>query len=71
VGRGFRRHGATRLLEVEVGGRQVEATVAPTVRVANGTPVAVRFDRARLFPALGGAVDCRPPKSHQVGEYSI
>ena len=71
VVRGFRRHGATRLLEVEVGGRQVEATVAPTVRVANGTPVAVRFDRARLFPALGGAVDCRPPKSHQVGEYSI
>ncbi|MEP9378905.1 sulfate/molybdate ABC transporter ATP-binding protein [Aquabacter sp. CN5-332] len=68
---GFRRHGATRLLEVEVGGGRVEANIAPTVRVPNGAKVSVRLDRARLFPRAGGAVDCRPPRAHQVGEYAI
>ena len=71
VVRGFRRHGATRLLEVEVGGGLVEANVTPAVRVPAGTKVSVRFDRARLFPSAGGAVDCRPPKAHQTGEYAI
>lgn len=69
--RGLRRHGATRLLEVEVGGAVVEANVAPAVRALAGTRVAVRFDRARLFPASGGAVDCRAPRIHQTGEYII
>ncbi len=68
---GFRRHGATRLLELDVGGGRVEATVAPSARVPNGTKVSVRLDRSRLFPSAGGAVDCRPPRAHQVGEYAI
>ncbi|TCT00523.1 sulfate/molybdate ABC transporter ATP-binding protein [Aquabacter spiritensis] len=68
---GFRRHGSTRLLEVEVGGGRLEASIAPTVRVPNGAKVSVRLDRARLYPRGGGAVDCRPPRAHQAGEYAI
>ncbi len=71
VVRGFRRHGAIRRLTVEVAGGQVEADISPAVHAANGTKVAVRFQRARLFPAAGGGVDCRPPAAHQTGEYAI
>ncbi len=67
----YRRHGAIRRLELEVGGAHVEADVAPTAKVPEAGKVAVRFDRARLFPASGPGVDCRPPASHQVGEYAI
>ncbi|WP_127089874.1 sulfate/molybdate ABC transporter ATP-binding protein [Aquabacter cavernae] len=68
---GFRRHGATRLLGVDLGGGTVEATITPTIKVPNGAPVSVRFDRARFYPDAGGAVDCRPPRAHWTGEYAI
>lgn len=68
---GFRRHGATRLLEVDLGGGRAEANIPPTVRVPNGAKVSVRLDRARFYPAAGGAADCRPPRAHEVGEYAI
>ncbi|MEP9366826.1 sulfate ABC transporter ATP-binding protein [Xanthobacter sp. VNH20] len=67
----YRRHGAIRRLELVVGGAHVEADVAPTAKVPEAGKVSVRFDRGRLFPASGPGVDCRPPASHQVGEYAI
>ncbi|MFG1463526.1 sulfate/molybdate ABC transporter ATP-binding protein [Xanthobacter sp. DSM 24535] len=67
----YRRHGAIRRVELSVGGARVEADVAPTAKVPQAGKVSVRFDRARLFPATGPGVDCRPPVSHQVGEYAI
>ncbi|HSI39730.1 MAG TPA: sulfate/molybdate ABC transporter ATP-binding protein [Xanthobacteraceae bacterium] len=69
--RGFRRHGAIRRVEVEVGNALMEADVAPTVTVPTGAAVAVRLNRARLFPQTGPGVDCRPPPEHQPGEYAI
>ncbi|MEW6258002.1 MAG: sulfate ABC transporter ATP-binding protein [Pseudomonadota bacterium] len=68
---GFRRHGATRLLDVSLGSGRVEATIAPSVKVPNGAPVSVRLDRARFYSTAGGAVDCRPPRAHETGEYAI
>ncbi|TDT92583.1 MULTISPECIES: sulfate/molybdate ABC transporter ATP-binding protein [Azorhizobium] len=69
--RGYRRHGAIRRLTVDVAGGVVEADISPAVRAENGTKVAVRFNRARLFPATGAGADCRPPVAHQSGEYAI
>ncbi len=69
--RAFRRHGAIRRVEVEVGSALFEADIAPTVRVPVGEPVAVRLDRARLFPPTGPGVDCRPPPPQQPGDYAI
>ncbi|MGU3494099.1 sulfate/molybdate ABC transporter ATP-binding protein [Xanthobacteraceae bacterium A53D] len=71
VVKGFRRHGAIRRLTVEVAGGEVEADISPKISAANGTRVAVRFDRARLFPSAGGGIDCRAPAAHQIGEYAI
>ncbi|MCK0196558.1 sulfate/molybdate ABC transporter ATP-binding protein [Ancylobacter sp. 6x-1] len=69
--RGFRRHGAIRRVELEVGSGLFEADIAPTVRVPVGEKVAVRLDRARLFASGGEGVDCRPPPPHQPGDYAI
>ncbi|MCS0496394.1 sulfate/molybdate ABC transporter ATP-binding protein [Ancylobacter mangrovi] len=69
--RAFRRHGAIRRVEVEVGNALFEADIAPTVRVPIGEKVAVRLDRARLFASGGPGVDCRPPPPQQPGDYAI
>ncbi|PZQ79476.1 MAG: sulfate ABC transporter ATP-binding protein [Ancylobacter novellus] len=69
--RGFRRHGAIRRVEIEVGSALFEADIAPTVRVPIGEQVAVRLDRARLFAGGGPGVDCRAPAAQQPGEYAI
>ncbi|MFK8250462.1 sulfate/molybdate ABC transporter ATP-binding protein [Ancylobacter terrae] len=68
---GFRRHGAIRRVELSVGNALFEADVAPTVTVPIGAQVAVRLERARLFPASGPGVDCRAPSAQQTGEYAI
>lgn len=69
--RGFRRHGAIRRVEIEVGSALFEADIAPTVRVPIGEPVAVRLDRARLFPPAGPGVDTKAPPAQQPGDYAI
>ncbi|MCK0209659.1 sulfate/molybdate ABC transporter ATP-binding protein [Starkeya koreensis] len=69
--RAFRRHGAIRRVEIEVGTALFEADIAPTVRVPIGEAVAVRLDRARLFANGGTGVDCRAPAAQQTGEYAI
>ena len=69
--RGFRRHGAIRRVVIEVGSALFEADIAPTVQVPVGELVAVRLDRARLFPSSGPGVDTRAPPSQQPGDYAI
>ncbi|GAB4068199.1 sulfate/molybdate ABC transporter ATP-binding protein [Ancylobacter sonchi] len=71
VVRGFRRHGAIRRLELEVGNALFEADIAPSARVPVGEKVAVRLERARLFADGAPGTDCRAPSAHQTGDYAI